>query len=194
MAKMEIPDSLVGVKEASISDKSSNHPLLFFDDPPSDSLYIWSSYSLNGNLLRVGANRFNNLDWWIRKYFKRENSLWGAFSEELIKNKIKDKKGELYGVHCDQSFATLSRGINLDESYFLMNQDEKKAREAFYFAASELLRRLDSIGFPKNEVKKLRNFFYEDFTTRKYAKESIKMGQEADSVFFNSISCSHIQD
>tara|TARA_Y100000310_G_scaffold111916_1_gene110342 strand:- start:27879 stop:28196 length:318 start_codon:yes stop_codon:yes gene_type:complete len=102
-------------------------------------------------------------------------------------SELKDSKGKIYEVNCDQTFALLSKGIDTSNAYFLIDNSEKGFKDALYFGASELLRKLsieDSTKFSKTQVRKLADFFYEDSTTRKHSERSRQIGQEADSVFF----------
>ena len=191
MAK-EISEILVPINNSNFEDFDTSSPgnaLFLFQRSPNEELSVFKtpfSFTEKHDLgIESFGDRMNNVGWYVRKYFERKNDLWGDFSRELIFLKINDKKGEIYEVSCCQTFATSATyGLSFRDSYFLKESDENSIKDAFHFSANRLLNKLNLNGFSEDAIGNLRDFFYEDFMTLKYATESKRIGQEADSVFF----------
>jgi len=144
----QIPKSLIPV-----SDNKGRLPiakaLFYFEDSPNQTLEIYKKpFRLSSGRSGVslfpggdGGMRMDNLGWYVRQSYKRDNDLWGMFSRESIMSELKDSKGKIYEVSCDQTFALLSKGIDTNDAYFLIDDSEKAFKDAFYFGASELLRK-----------------------------------------------------
>ncbi|MGV8152183.1 MAG: hypothetical protein ACP5OG_03810 [Candidatus Nanoarchaeia archaeon] len=133
------------------------------------------------------ANKGKNIGWSIKKYQKRNNDLWGSFSEESIMEKINDKENIIYEIKCMQVSCIdfFSKNFGKENVYFLeKGEQEDEIKEVFDFSAKKLTFGLDSRGFDKKQMDKLSYFLYEDFSTMKYSKKSRKIGQEADACFF----------
>src|SRR3989338_2043774 len=100
------------------------------------------------------------LEWYIRAYQKRTKGMWGIFSEELIRLKLKDSLRNKYEVNCSGNARCItSIGASYKDSYLLsMLRNKKAIKEAFYFGAAEMIRIGGLKDFPEYEVRKLGEF------------------------------------
>lgn len=191
MTEIKIPKILIPLTTSNYKEFNISCPgnaLFLFDDSPQELSVFRTPFSLvkhrrYGLGIEVVGDGMGDVGWWIREYCKRNKDLEGIFSEELITMKLKDNRKRVYELHCSQTFAISAKyGIDPENAYFL-NVKKNDLRAAFHFGSNKLLSRLNSAGFSEEIVKRVGDFFYEDFTTLKHSEESRKIGQEADAIF-----------
>tara|TARA_Y100000310_G_scaffold9084_2_gene9544 strand:+ start:1263 stop:1850 length:588 start_codon:yes stop_codon:yes gene_type:complete len=141
-----------------------------------------TKYGSDFQLCPRGSRRF---EWYVRRQVKRGDDLWASFAEQLIMLELRNRQNHVYETHCGQATSLRSTGVNYNDSYLLDTRESGKIREAFYFGAGEMLRLGQCGEFSEQEVEKLAQFLYEDFKTKKYSDKSMRIGLEADSVFFS---------
>ncbi len=209
MFKIEIPNCLIPVSKNNykrLKSGTSGNALFIFKLNVFDTQlsvyktpfqFVDEEHSLG---VERFVNRINNVGWYIREYNERkskdlehvgpssgiyfDSSLWDDFSEKLIRDKLKDKQGQIYRVNCLQTFATTATyGLNPKDSYFFSGND-CDLKKAFNFSALKLLGNFEKCEFAKNQIERLNNFMYKDFTSLEHSNESRRIGQEADAVFF----------
>ncbi len=191
MTDLKVPKILAPVNHTNyrqFDTLSSGKALFLFEHSPNENFSVFRTpFQLSmgnwGLSLEVKGDRMQNVGWYVREYCGKSKDLSGHFSEELIRERLKDKSRRVYEVKCEQTFATLSTGLSEKDTYFLLGLEEERLRHAFYFGASKLLDSLKSQGFSRHEIIKLGDFCYEDFTTSKHSEKSQEIGQEADAMF-----------
>jgi len=207
MPKIEIPNCLTQVSKNNFKRLESSIPgkalFLFKLNYPFDTeLSVFRTpfnFANEKNYFGIEnfGDRMKNLGWYIREYQPRikkettdlisppfDEDLWNSFSEQLIMNKIKDNNRNIYEIHCDQTFATTGTyGLDSTNAYFFSGA-KKDLTKAFNFSSKKLLGNFRGCDFPDDQIKKLSEFMYGDFTALRYSDESRRIGQEADAIFF----------
>ncbi|MBU4069502.1 MAG: hypothetical protein KJ646_00800 [Nanoarchaeota archaeon] len=194
MPRIKVPDFLIPASREilrNLKKVPEKHLLFMIDDVPNISLYVYGTPTRISEVKKdsffINPKGDKRLGWYVRQASDKSENLWDFFSEELVRLKLKDKKGLVYDVKCNSADAIVGMGKDYEEVYLLDASKNKYLKDAFSFGARKMLSHKYLNGaFNKEEIQKLSNFFYKDFKTEKYTKQSKQIGLEADSVFFPS--------
>ncbi len=193
MSNIKVPDFLIPATKKTLGNFKQvpkKNLLFMMEEIPNISLYLYGTPTkisdVEEDSFFINPEGNIKLGWYVRQAFEKGDDLWDFFSESLVMLKLNDRKGLDYDVKCNMADSIVGMGRDYKEVYFFDFSKDENLRNALYFGAKKILSHNDfESSFHHEEIRKLSNFFYEDFKTQIHTKKSNEIALEADSILFS---------